>query len=140
MLAASRQMFPEPTTSTKNRPEVQESEDLFLKAFRISPDCVSIVRVADRKVIMANEALCRLWGRTPEEVTGRLSSEYSSWLSEDARVAFMQTLQDEGECLDQKTAVRLHDGRQVWFNISSRLITTHGEACVLSVMRDITEE
>ncbi len=45
---------------------LRESEDLFSKAFRLSPDCVTIERRADHTLIQANEALCLLWGATPE--------------------------------------------------------------------------
>ncbi len=117
----------------------RESEELFSKAFRMSPDCVAIVRLSDRTVIRANDALCQLWGSTAAEVIGKPSREYSSWLTEDERLAFMQTLATKGECLNYETTLRLADGRFVDFNISSRIITFNEEACILSVMRDVTE-
>jgi len=117
----------------------RESEELFSKAFRLSPDCVAIARLSDRTVIRANDALCQLWSSTPEEVIGKPSRDFTTWLSEAERLAFMQTLEAKGECLNYETVLRLADGRMVDFNISSRIITFNGEACVLSVMRDITE-
>ncbi len=125
----------------RKRAEVafRESEELFAKAFRLSPDCVAIVRLADRTVIRANEAICRLWGSTPEEVIGQPTREYTTWLNAAERLAFMQTLADKGECLNYENTFRLTDGRLVDFNISSRMITFNEESCVLSVMRDITE-
>lgn len=117
---------------------LQESEELFSLAFRLSPDCVVIVRLSDRTVIRANEATCRLWGSTPEEVIGQPTREYSTWLSEDRRRAFMQAVEETGECLDCETTLRMADGRLLEFNLSSRLVTVHGETCILSVMRDIT--
>lgn len=115
-----------------------ESEEVFSKAFRLSPDCVGVVRVKDRTVVRANEALCRLWNRPPEEVIGRGTREYSTWLSEAERLAFLRTLMVRGECLNHETTLRLHDGRQLAFNISSRLIMLGGERCILTVMADIT--
>jgi PAS domain S-box-containing protein len=117
----------------------RESEELFSKAFRMSPDCVVISRLPDRTVIRANEALCELWGSTPEEIVGKPGRDYSNWLSEAERQAFMQKLQDKGECLNYETTLRLADGRLLDFNLSSRMITFKEESCVLSVMRDITE-
>ena len=116
----------------------RESEELFAKAFRLSPDCVAIVRLADHTVIRANEAICRLWGSTPEEVIGQPTREYTTWPNEAERLAFMQTLADKGECLNYENTFRLTDGRLVEFNISSRMITFNEESCILSVMRDIT--
>ena len=117
----------------------RESEELFSKAFRLSPDCVVIVRMSDRTVIRANDALCRLWGSTPEDVIGKPSREYSTWLTEGEQHLFMRTLDENGECLNYETVLRMADGRLLSFNISSRMITFNEESCVLSVMRDVTE-
>ena len=127
------------TARKQSEEALRESEEIFSKAFRLSPDCVVIKRAADRTVLRANEALCRLWGSTPEQVIGKPAQDFTSWLSEEARLAFMQTLQEKGECVDQETTLRLQDGRLVPFIISARLITFNGEACILSVMHDITE-
>ena len=121
------------------REALRESEDLFSKAFRLSPDCMVIARIADRTVIRANEAVCRLWGSTPEQVIGRPTLEYANWVIEDERLAFMQALRDEGECLDYETTLRLSDGRVLPFSLSSRTVTFHGDACTLTVLRDIAE-
>jgi PAS domain S-box-containing protein len=118
---------------------LRESENLFSRAFWLSPDCVAIVRLADRTLIKANEAMCRLWGTTPEEVIGKPTSEYSNWLSEEERLGFMQTREEKGERLNYEMTLRMNNGRLVQFNISSRVITLNGESCILSVMRDITE-
>ena len=117
----------------------RESEELFSKAFRLSPDCVVISSLSDRTVIRANEAICRLWGSTPEQVIGKPGRDYSNWLVDEERLAFMRTLEETGECLNHETTLRLADGRSLDFNISSRMITFGGEACVLSVMRDVTD-
>jgi PAS domain S-box-containing protein len=117
----------------------RESEELFSKAFRLSPDCVVIVRSSDHTVIRANDSLCQLWGSTPEEVIGKPSLEYSTWQTEEEQHAFMQTLDEKGECLNYEAVFRMANRRLLNFNISSRMITFNGESCILSVMRDITE-
>jgi len=118
---------------------LRDSEELFSRAFRLSPDFVAIVRVADYTVIRANEALCRLWGSTPDEVIGNPTKKYTNWLDEEERLTFLRTLQAKGEYLGYETTFRLGDGRLVPLSMSSREITLNGEACVLIVMHDITE-
>jgi PAS domain S-box-containing protein len=118
---------------------LRSSEEIFSNAFRHSPDCLAIVRLPDRTVIRANEAVCRLWGSTPEEVIGKPTLEYTNWVNEAERLAFMQTLQEKGENLNHEADLRMKDGRQVRFNISSRIISLEGQPCILSVMSDITE-
>ncbi len=117
---------------------LRESEELFAKSFRLSPDCVVVSRLADHTVIQANEALCQLWGRTPDQVIGHPAREYANWLSEEERAAFLQQVEARGECLNHEALLGLTDGRRVVFNISSRRITFGGEACLLTVMRDVT--
>ncbi len=116
-----------------------ENDELFAKAFRLSPGCMNIVRLSDRTVLRANEALCRLWGSTPDEVVGKPSRDFTTWLDDSEREAYMRRLHEKGECLDYETTLRLGDGRLVPFSLSSRAITLQGEACVLSIMHDITE-
>jgi len=116
----------------------RQSEELFAKAFRMSPDCVVILRLSDRTVIRANDALCALLGQKADEIVGRPSRDYVIWKDEAERAEFMRTLEGKGECLNYETVLRLADGRLVDFSLSSRLITFNEEACVVSVMRDIT--
>lgn len=118
---------------------LRESEELFAKAFRLSPDCVTIIRLSDRTVLRANEALCRLWGSTPDQVIGRPTQDYNTWLDDADRLRFMAQLEKRSECLNYPVRLRLADGRVRDFEISARRITLSGEASVLSVMRDVTE-
>ncbi len=118
---------------------VREQEDLFLKAFRLSPDCVAIVRMSDRRVIRANDTLCEMWGRRPEEVIDKVTTDFVTWVSEGSRQEFWQKLSDQGECLNWVSLLRLADGRERAFDISSRLINFQAQRCILSVMRDVTE-
>jgi PAS domain S-box-containing protein len=115
------------------------SEELFAKSFQLSLECVLISRLSDRSVIRANDALCRLWGTTPEKVIGRPAPEFSNWLSEEERLGFMRTLTEKGECLNRETTLKMSEGRMLRFNISARIITFDGERCILTAMRDVTE-
>ena len=126
-----------PNAVTPDCPDA--SEELFTKAFWLSPDCMIISRLSDRTVIRANEALCRLWGSTPEQIIGRPGQDYATWMNEAERLDFLRQLQEQGECHNHETTLRLTDGRRLDFNISCRLITFKGEACVLSILRDITD-
>jgi PAS domain S-box-containing protein len=128
------------TEQKRMEQSLRESEDLFSKTFWLSPDCVALQRVADGTILKANEAICRLWGTTPPEVVGKTADDYSFWLSEAERDGFMRKLEEEGECLNYETTLRMNDGRLVQFRISSRVIVLNGESCLLTVRHDTTEE
>lgn len=118
---------------------LQASEELFEKSFRLSPDCVVVTRASDRTVVQANDALCQLWERTPEQVIGQPAVEYTKWVHEEERENFVKTLFETGERLNCETELCMAGGRRLDFNVSSRMITFRGESCILSVLRDITE-
>jgi len=101
---------------------------------------VVVTRLADRVVVRANEALCRLWGSTPEQVIGKPTLEYSVWVDEAERLLFMDALRRDGEVVDWETDIRLADGRVLRMCVSSRLLTHQGSDCILSVLRDVSEQ
>ncbi len=61
------------------------SEDKFSKAFRISPDAISIVRLSDQKYIEINDGFARLTGFEPEEVIGKDNQSLSIWSNPDEK-------------------------------------------------------
>ncbi len=136
--------MPDPRSET-NGPEQAggaplECQNLFLIAFRLSPVGMAIIRTADRTIMAANEAISHLWGSTPDEVAGQPVEKYSNWLSEEHRLGFQQTRAETGECMNYEMSLQMRDGRMELFKISSCMITFNNESCILSVMREITEE
>jgi len=122
------------------RANLRERDDLISGIFRLSMDCVCLVRLSDRTVIRANEELCSLWETTPEKVVDKNTKEFWSWAVEEEREAFMRALVETGECLNWKAVLLLSRGKKVVFEISSFVVTFDGESCALSVMRDRTDK
>lgn len=54
------------------------SEDKFSKAFRTSPDAISITRLDDGRYLEVNEGFTTLMGYTPDEAYGRTSLRSTS--------------------------------------------------------------
>jgi PAS domain S-box-containing protein len=115
------------------------SEEKFSKAFRISPDAVNINRLEDGKYIEVNESFLRTMGYTPKEVLGKTSLELNIWDRPADRVMFVRRLKEKGEVRNLEVRFRKKDGAIVIGLISSRPIEVDGEACILSITRDITE-
>lgn len=118
---------------------LQESEELLSKAFLLSPDGIIISRLPDGVILRANEAMCRLWDCRPGDMAGKPGREFITWICEEERDAFVRVLHETGECREYETTLRMADGRRLDFSISSRLIMFNGEACSVSILRDITE-
>ncbi len=132
-----------PPISQKHEQEpdsLRESEEMLSTVFWSSPDCVSLARASDGTLIKVNDAFCRLWKTSPDDVIGKTCDDYSSWANEEERLEFVQALRAEGACVDREATFRMRDEREVVFKLSSRMVTLNNELCVLNIRRDITEE
>jgi PAS domain-containing protein len=55
--------------------ELADSEGKLRRIFEVSPDSISIARLADGEIIAVNESLCAMTGLKPEELIGRKADE-----------------------------------------------------------------
>jgi len=118
---------------------LRQSEQKFSTAFRTSPDSININRMSDGLYIETNEGFCQLTGYTPEEVIGRTSLEINIWADLDDRARLVKDLQEQGEVSNLEAVFILKDGTRRTCLMSARVIEVGGEACILSITRDITE-
>lgn len=73
------------------------SEDKFSKAFRISPDAISITRLSDGSYIEINEGFTHLVGYHPDEVAGNTGLVFNIWANMDEYQNFMLSMQLHGQ-------------------------------------------
>jgi PAS domain S-box-containing protein len=114
------------------------SEGKLRKIFDVSPDSISIVRMADSKITEVNESLCAMSGLTPEELIGRNTTETGIWIEADLR-KFRRLLRSEGRVRDLDTLLRHRNGRLIPHLVSAVAVELGGESCVISLAHDITE-
>ena len=100
---------------------------------------ISITRLSDGTILEANEGHERLLGYTRAESVGKTTAELSIWADSAERARFVATLEEFGEVTDFETTLRRKDGTLVPVIDSARTFDLQGEACVLSVVHDITE-
>lgn len=117
----------------------RESEELFERAFQLSPDAIWIARQSDHKIIRANAAACALLSTTEDQVIGRMATAFIAWVDPRQRETFQYVLDQNGECLNFEAQIRRYDQVLIDCNVSSRSITFQEDPCVLNVLRDVTE-
>jgi PAS domain S-box-containing protein len=123
----------------KSEQALRLSEDKFSKAFHISPDAISISRFSDGKYIEVNEGFSRLTGFAPEEVVGQKNLTLNIWANLDESQRFFTVMQEHGELNNMEGVFKRSDGI-VWIGlVSARVIEVNEEACIISIIRDITE-
>jgi PAS domain S-box-containing protein len=118
---------------------LQESEEKFAKAFRASPQVISITRLTDGVFKEINESFCRVLGYSREEVIGHSSRELGVWVTQDDREDMVSRLKKYGRVSNKEYHYRTKSGEIRTMLWSADQIELDGEPCVLAVTVDITD-
>ncbi|MEG3844079.1 PAS domain S-box protein [Microcoleus sp. herbarium14] len=115
------------------------SEEKFSKAFRSSPDPMTITTFAEGKFLEVNDSFLSALGYFREEVINHTVPELNIWVKPQDRLDFRQSLQEQGVVRSQECEFRMKSGSVVVCLLSAELINLEGELCMLAVMTDITD-
>ncbi|MBL8490103.1 MAG: PAS domain S-box protein, partial [Rhodocyclaceae bacterium] len=118
---------------------LRDSESRYRAAFQSSLDAVTINRFSDGLYVEVNEGFTALTGWTREEVVGRTSEEIGIWWDMADRRRLVEILQRDGLCRNLEARFRFKDGGMRYGLMSAHVLELGGEACILSITRDITE-
>ncbi|WP_373537888.1 PAS domain S-box protein [Microcoleus sp.] len=119
--------------------QLRLSEEKFAKAFRSSPNPITITRFQDGSYLEINEAFCQTIGYSAAEILDRTALDLNLWESIEARTKLF-------EMLGQQQIVRNYEFD--WYTktgelrtglLSAEIIEIHGETCVISVIQDISD-
>jgi PAS domain S-box-containing protein len=118
---------------------LRESEEKFSKAFRNSPDVMSITDMETGKYLEVNDAHEKAFGYKREEVIGHSSFELGIIPASPARDAVVRLLKERGRIINEELQAVTRDGRTLTMLHSAELIELGGRQCVLRVSHDITD-
>ena len=124
---------------TEAQRELAASEGKLRKIFEVSPDSISIVRMADGEILAVNEKLCAMTGLKREELIGRKAAATGIWIKADLK-RFWELLQRDGQARDVDTLLRHRSGRMIPHIITSVVAELSGEWCVISIAHEITDQ
>jgi diguanylate cyclase (GGDEF)-like protein/PAS domain S-box-containing protein len=117
-----------------------ESEERYRLSFQMSQDAVNINRLSDGVYIEVNKAFLDILGYEREEIMGHNPLERNIWADSRDREKLFEELRQHSYCRNLEAQFRRKDGSLVWGLMSASVIELEGEACVLSITRDITEK
>ncbi len=115
------------------------SEEKFSKAFRSSPDPMTITTFAEGKFLEVNDSFLSALGYFREEIIGHKVPELNIWVKPQDRLNFRRILQEQGVVRSQECEFKMKSGSVVVCLLSAELINLDGELCMLAVMTDITD-
>jgi PAS domain S-box-containing protein len=127
------------TERKKAEEALRASEEKFSKAFRASPQVISISRLSDGTFMEVNDSFCRVFGYTREETIGRPSLGLNVWITPDDREKMVRELQKTGRINNEEYRFRTKSGEIRTVLFSAEKIDFAGEPCLIAVAADITE-
>jgi len=118
---------------------LRASEDRFATAFRVSPDAITITRIADGTYLDVNEGFTAMTGWAAAEIVGASSTALGIWVQDADRRRLVQGLARQGAVHNLVAQFRGKDGHEFTGLMSAKRIETGGDPCILAITRDITE-
>jgi PAS domain S-box-containing protein len=115
------------------------AEERFSKAFRASPDAMTISRMADGTLLEVNDMWEKTLGHSRAESVGTSSVALGIWSDPAIRQKAVQQLQETGSLRNFETDLRHKTGEVRQISLSSERLEIRGEQCLLTIIHDITE-
>ena len=144
-----------PSKSTKNSPsrravrgrtstrphsgKIEPKEDLFDKAFRLSPHPIGITELDTGRCLEINDACLQIYGFQRHEVIGKTTLMLGIWPDPQERARLIDRLRSKGSIRNAEVSMRMKNKDLRHFLISTDLITLNGKRCLLTIGSDITE-
>ena len=119
---------------------LSQSEQLFSAAFHASPDPIMICRVSDGQVLRVNSSFTLLTGYTSEEALNRPSAELALWDDQASRTMQGPAWDAQSAVRDFPCALTTKNQQKRDILLSAELTHINGENCVLTVLRDVSEQ
>ena len=120
------------TERKRTQAELQRSQERFATIFRTNLDAITIVRVADERIVEVNPGFERLMGFKAEEAVGRTTAELGLWPDPAERTTMIESIKAEGSLLNAEARLHSKSGRVFDVLSSAEIIDYAGQRCMLS--------
>ena len=119
--------------------ELQRSQAMLDRLFRLSPDAVCVASMRDGRVLLANPAFMQFVGLEESKVMGRNGVELGFWRDEDPMLALGRAIASQGWVRDFRSVAWSSDGREHSVLITAAAFDWDGEDVAVMTTRDVTE-
>jgi len=118
---------------------LRTSELRYRTVFQTGVDGFSITQVEDATYVDANQAFLDLLGYEREEIIGCSSIQLGIWEDPADRGTLIKNLRSSLSSRTLETRYRKKNGAIFWARMSASIIEIDGKACMLSILRDISD-
>lgn len=115
------------------------SEDKFSKAFNASPASMLITSLEGGRFIAVNDRGCQMLGYSQEQLIDCTTIDMDCWVKPSERELVKQMILHKQPVRDMEIYFRIKGGEHRLVSYSAEAIEIDGEACLLSIITDITE-
>ena len=120
--------------------QIRVSEERFRKAFMTGADAYYIATLYGALIHEANDRFEDVFGYAREEVIGKTSIELGLYVDPSERKKFVAEIERNNYARNMELKCRRKDGRIIDVLLSGNLLKGYGEAMILGVVRDISEQ
>ena len=124
---------------SKDMTKIQLSEEKFSKAFHTNAALMAISSIAEGKFIEVNETMVKTLGYSREELIGKRSGDIGLFDDRGVRDALVENLKRNIPVKEMEIVARTKSGVAIHGLFSAGLIDIGKDACMLTMMIDITE-
>ncbi|MBW4620460.1 MAG: PAS domain S-box protein [Cyanosarcina radialis HA8281-LM2] len=117
---------------------LQISEEKFSKAFRSSPNAITLSTLKDGCYIDINDSCLKMLGYSREEMLGRSTLDLGIWAKPEDRDRLTQPIEERGAVSNLEFLFRKKSGEVFPGLLSAEVIQLEEEPCLLAVTTDIT--
>ena len=118
--------------------EAINSDQRFASVLALVPNPLLVTRLSDGLIIDANQGFQALFGWAHSSLVGKTTTEVNLWRKPDNRQRMLDALSGQGDFISIEMTSTHRDGHLIDIEVSGRLVQFRGEACILSVVHDVT--
>jgi PAS domain S-box-containing protein len=116
-----------------------DSKEKFTTIFRVSPDPIAILTLAEGRIIEINNRCIDFFGYSREECIGFTVLELGLWSNLAEREKFKQLLQKTGNIYNLEVDINLKSRETKTVLISAEICNLEEQDCMIVMIKDISE-
>ncbi len=119
--------------------EAEANHQRFRMLFQAAPVSMSIVRMADQRLLDVNETFGLFTGQAPQALIGRNAFEEGLWPGNDERVAFLEQFRAHKRVRNFEMRGMHVSGEVRDYLLQADMVEFDGHECVLAIASDVTD-
>lgn len=117
-----------------------QSEQMFKRAFQLSPEMMVIIHLSSGEILDVNPAFLNMFGRRRTEVLGKRPNKLNIWADATFYNRFIEEFKMSASQVDVPTTVRVRGNIVRHLRMSAQKIELENQDILLLIGRDVTDD